>query len=71
MTKPKPKPEAVAAGNISLAELGPGQCRWPHGDRPPFVFCGAPVVEGRPYCPEHIKRMYAGRTARDDMRNGR
>jgi GcrA cell cycle regulator len=38
--------------HLTLLELEPGQCRYPHGDGP-FTFCGHPQAAGRPYCGPH------------------
>lgn len=39
----------------TLMELGPQHCRWPIGDEPPFLFCGAVREPGRSYCPGHVR----------------
>lgn len=31
------------------------RCRYPHGDELPFMYCGAKVVPGQPWCPTHFK----------------
>lgn len=42
--KPQPKPIRPPAptGSVALIDLEPHHCRWPYGDSPPFMFCGAP-----------------------------
>lgn len=45
---------------VSLLDLRPRQCRWPHGDGPPFAFCGATVLEDFSYCPQHARAAYPG-----------
>lgn len=58
--RPIPPPPEVAAPicaeieprMISLAELGPDECRWPYGDSAPFLFCGHVVIAGS-YCGVH------------------
>lgn len=56
---------APAKPLFQLADLGPGDCRWPEGDprEPGFGFCGEPVVPERSYCPDHCAKAYrsAGR----------
>jgi GcrA cell cycle regulator len=44
----------------SLLELGQHDCRWSCGDpdASDFFFCGAPVVDGLPYCRAHCERAY-------------
>ena len=45
---------------LTLADIGPDQCRWPLGDTKERAteFCGEPIVEGKPYCEPHAKRAY-------------
>lgn len=38
--------------DISLADLGHDDCRWPFGEGP-FTFCGHPKAIGSSYCPAH------------------
>lgn len=41
---------------ITMAEMTPTMCRYPHGDPKDwenFSFCGKPVADVGPYCPEH------------------
>ena len=41
---------------VSIGELNKSNCHWPLGDsadRPPFMYCGDPVLEGCSYCPRH------------------
>jgi GcrA cell cycle regulator len=52
-----PPAEEPRRGSFDLLDLKLGQCRYPHGDRP-FRFCGAPVVDGYPYCREHAELCY-------------
>ncbi|RMD63578.1 MAG: GcrA cell cycle regulator, partial [Alphaproteobacteria bacterium] len=42
------------------------RCLWPIGDprEPDFHFCGAPAVDGKPYCSHHCARAYIVRTPR-------
>lgn len=61
MTRPAVKPvEPVEMMGLSLAELGPKQCRWPSGDPKSenFGFCGCTVAPGMPYCEAHAKMAY-------------
>jgi hypothetical protein len=53
MPRPKPRPKP---GTLTLMQLEPKDCRWPEGDRAPFLFCGLPQLEGSSYCPEHTGR---------------
>ena len=45
---------------LTLADLGPGQCRFPEGspEDAGFHFCGEPVIEGKPYCGPHAARCF-------------
>ena len=45
---------------LTLADIGPDQCRWPLGDMKERAteFCGELVVKGKPYCATHAKRAY-------------
>jgi GcrA cell cycle regulator len=45
-------------GSFDLLDLKLGQCRYPEGNGPPFAFCGAPIVDGYPYCLEHAELCY-------------
>jgi GcrA cell cycle regulator len=56
--KPPPPPKRrvvinVPFLNLTLDELKRGVCHYPHGDRVPYRFCGAPVKEGSAYCRLH------------------
>ena len=44
----------------TLLELRSGQCRFPIGGfrEPAHLFCGAPVLPGKPYCLECCQRAY-------------
>jgi hypothetical protein len=48
MEVPRPAPGT----RITLFQLTDNTCRWPHGDRVPFLFCGAPTA-GKTYCAYH------------------
>jgi GcrA cell cycle regulator len=67
-TKPPVKPAAPAmAPGKTLFELTNGSCRWPHGQpgTKTFHFCGASGADlegGRPYCDQHARRAYVGRS---------
>ena len=59
-TPPKPQPppersEVCSPRLLTLLELKPHHCRWPVGNKPPFLFCGARAEPGRPYCPAHTQ----------------
>ena len=48
MEVPRPAPGT----RITLFQLTDNKCRWPHGDRTPYLFCGAPTA-GKTYCAYH------------------
>jgi len=50
--------EEPKRGSFDLLDLKLGQCRYPEGNGPPFAFCGAPIVDGYPYCHEHAELCY-------------
>ena len=39
--------------HLTLLQLTSNSCRWPIGDRAPYLFCGAVQTEGSSYCLEH------------------
>jgi GcrA cell cycle regulator len=43
-----------------LLDLQRSDCRWPIGEprQPDFHFCGAPQLEGRPYCELHWRMAF-------------
>ena len=49
--KPKPRPPVE---RVPLEQLETNDCRWPFGDRPPFLFCGDTTVGLASYCPKHL-----------------
>ena len=54
----------------AVIDLHAPPCQWPFGDPDDedFHFCGAPVLAGRPYCPEHCGRAYVHEERRDRRR---
>jgi GcrA cell cycle regulator len=50
-------PGAAPSLNLSLSDLGRGQCKWattPH-DSAAHRFCGHPATPGKPYCEPHAR----------------
>ena len=43
---------------VALFDLEPRHCRWPLGEGPAQMFCGAAKVSGHPYCPRHGNMAY-------------
>jgi GcrA cell cycle regulator len=42
----------ITTSGVALADLEPGQCRYPYGDGP-YTFCGHAAVVGFSYCEPH------------------
>ena len=43
------------ARTVAFLDLESHHCRWPHGRRPPFAFCGRQRSAGSPYCAMHTE----------------
>ncbi len=71
--RPTPASEPVPDANpVSMEQLSGGMCSWPEGEpgKEDFHFCGAPILEGKPYCLSHCARAYVRPTRdRDRQRN--
>jgi len=63
MEVPRPAP----GSRITLFQLTDNACRWPHGDEPPFLFCGAPTA-GKTYCAYHTGISCGQQLQRDRVR---
>lgn len=48
--KPLPPQRSEVVGRKGILDLEETDCRYPVGDRAPYLFCGEPKVEGQPYC---------------------
>lgn len=57
---PLPPCEEIEGG-VTLADIGPGQCRFIPGEPAGLdtLFCGKPVLGGKSYCPECFNRTMA------------
>lgn len=53
---PTPLEDTPQGPVVSLADIGPSQCRYPYGDpkRAGFGFCGCESVPGLSYCERHV-----------------
>lgn len=51
-----------------VVELTAHSCRWPEGHpgEAGFHFCGKQVMNGKPYCAEHVARAYHRPGRRED-----
>jgi hypothetical protein len=63
MEVPRPAP----GSRITLFQLDGNTCRWPHGDRTPYLFCGAPTA-GKVYCAYHTGISCGQQLQRDRVR---
>ena len=50
---PPPPRKPRAPFTSTILQLGPGECRWPSGDGPLYVFCGAKQFADTSYCERH------------------
>jgi len=59
---PRHLPETIAprASRCDLHDLEPfdRKCRYPHGDAPPYAFCGGDAIPGSSYCLAHLQACY-------------
>ena len=51
--QPVEAPKSLDFLGLTLDELTLNQCRYPHGDSAPYLFCAQPVQDGSSYCVEH------------------
>lgn len=56
--RPEPPPAPPVAGGVLLDDLKSTHCRWPSGNEPPYVFCGATPKGLSPYCAHHHGMAY-------------
>lgn len=42
------------------------RCRYPHGENPPYAYCGARAVIGQPWCLTHFKVCLPGLAAKHE-----
>jgi GcrA cell cycle regulator len=54
--------------HIGTFDLGPGDCRWPHGavGTPEFYYCAQAKAEGSPYCEYHTALAWRGTSNKPD-----
>ena len=45
-------------GYLTLLELKHTSCRYPFGERPPYLYCGKPSQKAKPYCSDHCDVVY-------------
>lgn len=58
VSRPRPrKVAAVVSLGLSFNELRRGTCKFPHGDRGSFSFCGH-ATDGSTYCEYHSRLAY-------------
>lgn len=67
ITPPQPiKFEAVPVDSspVLFEDLTRVMCKYPYGERVPFLFCGKPVLEGRHWCAEHKSVVFEPKRVR-------
>ncbi len=67
------RPSPIKRSEVTLIGVvvdGNRPCQWPfgHPGADDFHFCGAPVLVGKPYCPEHCDLAYVRADRRADRR---
>lgn len=50
--------QAPPSLDLTIYDLLDHHCRYPYGDRPPFLYCGQNAVEGVAYCPHHSRLCF-------------
>jgi len=53
-----PSPPSRISGALKIEQLAHGDCRWPEGNRAPFLFCGEQVLDNCSYCLKHALISY-------------
>jgi len=43
---------------ITIYQLKQGVCHFPHGERPPYTYCGHATRRGLAWCPHHERVVY-------------
>lgn len=51
-------PVEIVADPVTLRDLESHHCRWPLGDPPDMMFCGAHQRKGYSYCARHYRMAY-------------
>jgi hypothetical protein len=46
-----------AAGKVTIYQLKDGVCHFPHGEQPPYTYCGAKALRGS-WCATHERVVY-------------
>ena len=44
---------------LTIYQTNHNTCKWPNGDRPPYLYCGHRVHAGEVYCKRHCEMAYA------------
>lgn len=50
---PDEQPKQADFIGLTILEVKANQCKYPHGERVPYSFCGVPVWADSPYCRHH------------------
>jgi hypothetical protein len=60
--RPRPRPRttspSIVPGKLTLLQLTRFTCHWPSGDRPPYTYCGKPVLGDGSFCADHAELAY-------------
>ena len=54
-------PDVRLQSGLTIYQTGNGDCKWPLGKAdasPPYLYCGDPVMDDRPYCGTHCGIAY-------------
>jgi len=58
--KPKPAPETLRPGPVTMEHLAAKHCRWIEGSPTPDpLYCGVAQQYGSPYCQKHTRMSFA------------
>jgi GcrA cell cycle regulator len=57
----RPKMPPIVCDPVPIVELDTSNCHYPLGgmlDRPPYLYCGMPALEGFSWCAMHYRKVY-------------
>ena len=55
---------------LTIEEVGNNQCRYPHGEQVPYLFCGQPVRGESSWCSHHFRVVSAGYSIGFNIKKG-
>jgi len=56
--EPKEARRHINSRHLTLLQLDFGVCKYPEGDKPPYLYCGQPTDDGASFCAEHVAVCY-------------